>query len=524
MNTQRPHEPESTEQGSTNAADNIRLRGAEPSLIERFGIEGLYGYRSISLESEHAATILIAKNGTGKTTLLGALDAFLRMQLSRLRNLEFTEIRCKLRGEDEDLVLTHNDVIDFLQVPTDGEIIRLASRADVDPAALFNFLVEEWNGKEEYKSFPHENKVFSSLISALNYDQREVILTIEKTRASLMERQTTVSSIFSKLEKALAGFEIVYLPTYRRVELALRGDPREAPHRRRRPKFNVATGSLFTGEIQFGLTDISERLSQLNQQIVVDSNSGYRKISANIINELLDGTFNNTIDPAPDVPSPEELKLFFERLERGRRQGPYIPVSVPNLEKIYSGEGVPASSSKFLNYFLTKLATVIRSTKDVELPVDGFIGNCNKYLSSSEPSTSINPLANERRGDGKALRLNRSNLHVHVESVPEGRRISLDALSSGEKQMISLFAKMFLYPGRKIVLIDEPELSLSIDWQREILVDVLSAPLCTQLIAITHSPFVFDNELDPFARALKVGRMVSETQREEEEVEDELDD
>jgi predicted ATP-dependent endonuclease of OLD family len=82
--------------------------------------------------------------------------------------------------------------------------------------------------------------------------------------------------------------------------------------------------------------------------------------------------------------------------------------------------------------------------------------------------------------------------------------------------MISLFAKMFLYPRRKIVLIDEPELSLSIDWQRDILVDVLSAPLCSQLIAITHSPFVFDNELEPFARGLKLGRAVVEPHHEED--------
>ena len=70
--------------------------------------------------------------------------------------------------------------------------------------------------------------------------------------------------------------------------------------------------------------------------------------------------------------------------------------------------------------------------------------------------------------------------------------------------MISLFAKLFLYSRQKIVLIDEPELSLSIDWQSHILVDVLNAPLCRQVIAITHSPFVFDNELDPFARPIQV--------------------
>jgi hypothetical protein len=126
------------------SVSRVHRRGTEPSLIEHFGIEGLYGYRSISLESEYAATILIAKNGTGKTTLLGALDAFLRMQLSRLRNLEFKEIHCKLRGDDDELVLSHNDVIEFLQVPSEGELIRLASRAGVDPGPMFSFLVDEW--------------------------------------------------------------------------------------------------------------------------------------------------------------------------------------------------------------------------------------------------------------------------------------------------------------------------------------------------------------------------------------------
>lgn len=70
--------------------------------------------------------------------------------------------------------------------------------------------------------------------------------------------------------------------------------------------------------------------------------------------------------------------------------------------------------------------------------------------------------------------------------------------------MISLFAKLYLYSGEKVILVDEPELSLSIDWQRHILIDVLRSPYCKQIIAITHSPFVFDNELEPYARALKV--------------------
>jgi predicted ATPase len=65
---------------------------------------------------------------------------------------------------------------------------------------------------------------------------------------------------------------------------------------------------------------------------------------------------------------------------------------------------------------------------------------------------------------------------------------------------------LYLDPGKKIVLIDEPELSLSIDWQKRLLTDVISAPSCEQLLAITHSPFIFENELDPFAGPIKISR------------------
>ena len=76
--------------------EDARIAGAKPALVEYFCIEGLFGYRSVSLNSKHAATILIAKNGAGKTTLLGALDAFLKCQFARLSELQFSKIECRL--------------------------------------------------------------------------------------------------------------------------------------------------------------------------------------------------------------------------------------------------------------------------------------------------------------------------------------------------------------------------------------------------------------------------------------------
>ena len=230
------------------------------------------------------------------------------------------------------------------------------------------------------------------------------------------------------------------------------------------------------------------------------SNIGYRKISENIIYDLISGY---ELSPDAKVPAKSDLQLFFERLEEGEMMGPRYPINAPDLERVYSGEGVPEESKKFLSYFLGKLNEIVDITKSIERPVENFIDACNRYLSTTEPSTELSDRTTRLVPiDAKALRMKRKNLSVYVESLPQSVSISLDALSSGEKQMISLLAKLYLYPKKKIVLIDEPELSLSIDWQRGILVDVLLSPLCEQVVAITHSPFVFDNALEPFARSL----------------------
>lgn len=487
------------------SSSNTSLKAASPALIQGFTIERLYGYRTISLSSQYAATILIAKNGTGKTTLLGALDAFLKLQLSRLRDLPFSTIRARIRGVEKEIVLTHDDVIDFLRVPDDGDLARLAVRIGSEPAVLFEYFINNALQSARHDRIVSSEHIGMNLRRAFNYNYAEMESAVENVRAEIFSRQPNILYMWNSLRRILDDTEIVYLPTYRRVELALRDEVgTDSFGRSKGPKFLVAAGSLYPGDIQFGLADIQERLRSLNNSIIGSSNNGYRKISANIISDLLDGSFANQTFETDDLPSKEELSLFFDRIKDGRRTHNYEAVTVPNLEKLAATSDLPDASRQFLSYFLGQLGQVIDTSKDAEEPVTKFVNICNKYLSSAEPSTEIDNCGDNSNADSKALRLNRKNLSVHVENISTGRRILLNALSSGEKQMISLFAKLFLYPKRKVVLIDEPELSLSIDWQSQILVDVLDAPLCEQVIAITHSPFVFENELDPFARPLRI--------------------
>lgn len=68
--------------------------------------------------------------------------------------------------------------------------------------------------------------------------------------------------------------------------------------------------------------------------------------------------------------------------------------------------------------------------------------------------------------------------------------ISSDKLSSGEKQMLSFLCYNAFYNNTPI-FIDEPELSLHIDWQRLLLPTLLDQSTGNQFFIATHSPFIF---------------------------------
>ena len=68
--------------------------------------------------------------------------------------------------------------------------------------------------------------------------------------------------------------------------------------------------------------------------------------------------------------------------------------------------------------------------------------------------------------------------------------ISSDKLSSGEKQMLS-FLCYNAFNDKTSIFIDEPELSLHIDWQRLFLPTLLDQSTGNQFFIATHSPFIF---------------------------------
>ncbi len=73
--------------------------------------------------------------------------------------------------------------------------------------------------------------------------------------------------------------------------------------------------------------------------------------------------------------------------------------------------------------------------------------------------------------------------------------VNSDVLSAGEKQMLSFICYNAFHKD-SVVFIDEPELSLHVDWQRQLYSILQSQQSGNQFIFATHSPFIYSKYPD----------------------------
>ncbi len=132
----------------------------------------------------------------------------------------------------------------------------------------------------------------------------------------------------------------------------------------------------------------------------------------------------------------------------------------------------------FIDYRNTQIALVTKKMIKGEINVKPdeyfkdfreFIGIVNAYFEDTEKR--INPEDFE-------------NQYL----VFEPQKLSLDKLSSGEKQLLILLINVFLQHKKpSVLLLDEPEVSLHSTWQEKLFKDILKINPDCQIIAVTHS-------------------------------------
>lgn len=145
---------------------------------------------------------------------------------------------------------------------------------------------------------------------------------------------------------------------------------------------------------------------------------------------------------------------------------------------------------KFLAYSHDDSKALSVYIKDFEQKLSVFDGLVEKL----ELFTTI---LNERRFTFKTIQIKRDNGFVFITS--KGKQLELNQLSSGEQhEVVLLYELIFNVKPDTLVLIDEPEISLHVTWQKAFLNDLLKIIKIQNIhvLVATHSPSIINGRWD----------------------------
>lgn len=457
----------------------------QDSIVRRFTLFRVNGYKNIELESFTSAKIISAENGTGKTTILNALYGLLSGKYSYLRKIDFESLKIEFHGGVE-VAATKQEIL--------GAMAGMSSLLSSGEASFFlDFDLDEEGLSELLLAF-RRGDIDIDESPAFNYFYRNS----PHSRSAIMEKLDQISSLLPNIEhndsgvraaiqRALSGREILYFPTYRRIEMEMPEIEMSSKHLRsgysKRYERNFYGRGDGNSLINFGLKDVENRLKSITDDIRKGTFEAYARISGKTLDQLLLG---RDTTPKDDI----TYDVAAIRVVLGRIGKSDSDTEHRIVELISSGE-ITNRKHDYLRYFLSQMLEVYKAKQDQESAVEAFVKVVSSYWSDAESE--------------KVFEFEKVSAEASVRNTITNKTLKLSALSSGEKQIISTFARLYLEMEKKyLVLIDEPELSLSMEWQRKFLPDILASNSCDQLIAITHSPFTFENTLDPYAGPLKV--------------------
>ncbi|HEJ7892233.1 TPA: AAA family ATPase [Serratia liquefaciens] len=113
--------------------------------------------------------------------------------------------------------------------------------------------------------------------------------------------------------------------------------------------------------------------------------------------------------------------------------------------------------------------------------IDNYLSSVNSFLEEKEMSYDFD--------------LRRKNPKVGLK-FSDGSWSPIRVLSSGERQLLTMLYAASKMSDDAIVLIDEPEISLHIDWQEDLLKKMLAQLSGRQIIVCTHAPSIANGYQD----------------------------
>lgn len=418
---------------------------------------GLFDYK-IKLNQEEKLTIITGPNGYGKTTVLNIIYNLFNKRFSYFQNLIFKEIKIQFE-DDLQLIITKEDIVhnakDFFEI--EKKLPKVSFR-------ILGLKNSKKNGGITFEFRPEKDERFFREIRK-NIPVRQIdtdnwldLRTDEIVSADEMYNLFNIGKSshdngFIELSKILESLNVYLIKEQRLIKQTKNSN-----------KIRLEREFSYTNTIQEYAKELSEMIRSKQSEALQ-------------ITQERDSTFPQRLLTSNDTFTEEEFNNRFEALIKKQEKLNQYGLSTTSIQGVtnYDPQNV-----KVLTVYL----------KDSEMKAQVFDDLLNKIALFTN-------ILNEKRFTHKHIKIDGNNGFTFFSAT--GTELKLTDLSSGEQhEVVLLYELLFRTAPNTLVLIDEPEISLHVVWQKAFITDLLEITKMQniQVVVATHSPQIIDDRWD----------------------------
>lgn len=433
--------------------------------IKSITVRGLHHYLDLSLSFNQGLNVIYGKNGKGKTTALHILANILELDITRFRHLQFSHIKVEnfnsntielikdptgririfLDGNEAGSYETDSMIPDISPVETNAIRSAFGGRPVYLPA--FRAILERV--KPSPYGDPNRDESFEGIKKSEIAALRESGVASNSRTRSWNATEQTAASIARKTIQCREWFG-QFVPTIRYPSLA----------------------------------EVSDSITSEFMEAQAEVSHSERKM----LSSMFVSVFRSLVS-SDDTPSDGEVEPLMQRVRECleiEEDSSHYPdhIGLQLATELYKASGnqeQSAAQRRVLKLYAEMLESRKHERTESFYKVKKFEDAVNLFLDGK----SLHVNDNWRGSNGRF----RESVYIETEN---GRQYPLTSLSSGERQILTMLfsATRMSKTASGVFLIDEPELSLHVDWQRIILGTLNSQAVNRQIIACTHSPEV----------------------------------